>query len=196
MLFPNSVTEINDYAFPSCPNVTFIDSNMGDDDPTCYAFTYASQKKINYASPWVAAKAKHSRIIYLFKTGATTRITQMENHIYDDDTHKCSVCGAEDTRITITLKVTTYVEKCWIIYLLDSNEQPTSQFVFVGAGVNEIKFKVQDAETFAIQIYDSLYTSALIDGEKTMKKEYNLTVDTAIEIKISGVSDIYNWIMV
>ena len=187
---PDSVTSIGSIAFDGCDNLTII----GSGDTTKTAYTYAQSNSIDYATAWVKKdSATHTRTFYGFKTNSSaTAETQTNSHNFVDGI--CSECGAIDG-FSITLNVTTNVSRYFVIYVLDSTDQPIRQFVVTNG--DEINFTIAGLSSFTIQVYETLYMSATIGGTKTLKRTYtNLTGDTTIEIDISGVMNVNNWVMI
>ena len=211
---PNSVTSIGDYAFSECNGLTSIEipdsvTSIGTDafaecsaDLTICgssttgsaAYNYAKNNSINYATAWVKKDSTtHMRTFYGFKTNSSaTAETQTNSHNFVDGI--CSECGAIDG-FSITLNVTTNVSRYFVIYVLDSNNQPIRQFAVTNG--DNIVFTVAKSSAFTIQVYETLYMSATIGGTKTLKRTYtNLTGDTTIAIDISGVMNVNNWVMI
>ena len=187
---PNSVTSIGSWAFSGCYNLTICGSGNTDSA----AYNYAKNNKINYATAWVKKDSTtHTRTFYGFKTNSNaTAETQTNSHNFVDGI--CSECGAIDG-FSITLNVTTNVSRYFVIYVLDSNNQPIRQFAVTNG--DNIVFTVAKSSAFTIQVYETLYMSATIGGTKTLKRTYtNLTEDKTIAIDISGVTNVNNWVMI
>ena len=215
---PNSVESIGDYAFKGCSKLESVTirfwvnsigrmafSDCSADliicgDTSSTAYSYAKSYKINYATAWVTNATTHTRKFYGFKTNSNaTAETQTGNHNFGADgmAGTCSVCGVKNENVsTITLNVTTNVSRYFVIYVLDSNNQPIRQFAVTNG--DTIVFTVaKSSALFTIQVYETLYMSATIDGTKTLKRTYtNLTGDTTIEIEISGVMNVNNWVII
>ncbi len=209
---PDSVTSIDGYAFYNCSGLTNITISdgvisigrsafsgcnnltiIGSGDTTKTAYTYAQSNSIDYATVWVKKDSStHTRTFYGFRTNSSaTAEIQTNNHSFVDDI--CSECGAI-SEFMITINVTTKVSRNFVIYILDSSNQPTRQFVANGT---PIKFTVEKSSTFTVQVYETLYMSATIDGDKLLKKTYsNVANDTTIAIDISGVMNVNNWVMI
>ena len=216
---PNSVTSIGNYAFKDCSklasvtisdNVTSIGSSAfsscsadliicGSGNKESTAYNYAQSNQINYATAWVKKdSATHTRTFYGFKTDSSaTAVTQIESHNFGADgmAETCSVCGAKNDNVIITLNIITNVSRYFVIYVLESDNQPTRQFVVTNG--DTIVFTMAKSSTFTIQVYETLYMRAKIDAVDTLKQKYeNLTEHKTIAIDISGVTNVNNWVMI
>ena len=216
---PDGVTSIGDYAFLQCSGLTSITipdevtsiSSLaffycsadliicGSGNKESVAYNYAQSNQINYATAWVKKdSATHTRTFYGFKTDSNaTEVTQIENHSFGADgmAETCSDCGAQNDNVIITLNVKTNVSRYFVIYVLDSDNQPTRQFVVTNG--DKIVFTMAKSSTFTIQVYETLYMRAKIDDVDTLKQKYeNLTEHKTIAIDISGVTNVYNWVMI
>ena len=215
---PNSVESIGNYAFKGCSKlesvtIRFWVNSIGTDafsncsadliicgDTSSTAYSYAKSYKINYATAWVTNATTHTRKFYGFKTNSNaTAETQTGNHNFGADgmAGTCSVCGVKNENVsTITLNVTTNVSRYFVIYVLDSNNQPIRQFAVTNG--DTIVFTVaKSSALFTIQVYETLYMSATIGGEQTLKKTFtNVSDDQTIVIEISGVMNVNNWVII
>ena len=211
---PNSLTSIDDYAFEGFSGLTSIVipdgvtsissialnyvyevTIIGSGDTTKTAFTYAKYRGINYATAWVKSDSStHTRTFYGFRADRNaTAVTQTENHNFGD-ADICSVCGAVK-EVSIKIDVTTNVSRGFVIYILDSSNQPIRQFVVTNG--DEINFTIVGSSAFTIQVYEILYMRAKIDNVDAFKRKYeNLTVNTTIAIDIIGVMNVNNWVMI
>ena len=89
----------------------------------------------------------------------------------------------------------TNVSRYFVIYVLDSNNQPIRQFAVTNG--TQIEFMVAKSSAFTIQVYETLYMSATIGGEQTLKKTFtNVSDDQTIVIEISGVMNVNNWVII
>ena len=214
IIIPDSVTSIDEYAFCRCSGLTsitipdsvisvgknaFYDCSkltiIGSGDTTKTAYTYAKSNSIDYATAWVKKDSStHTRTFYAFKTNSgATAVTQTENHNFGDD-DICSVCGALNL-FTITINVTTNVPRDFVIYILDSSNQSTRQFVVTNG--SKIEFAVTNSSTFTVQIYETLYMIATIDGARALKKTFtSVGSDKTITINISGDTNVNNWVII
>ena len=195
---PDSVTSIGNNEFYGCSGLTSVIIGNGLSTIPINAF-YGCSKLISIVIPDTVINIEISEyiggpfvgcnnltIIGSGNTSSTAYRYAMENNIK---------YVSMNTVVTITLDVTTNVNRDFIVYILDSNGQPTRQFVVTGG--SEISFQVKVADTFTVQVYEALYSVIRIDGENRLKKTYsNLTEDTTINISISGVTNINNWIMI
>ena len=215
---PNSVESIGNYAFKGCSKlesvtIRFWVNSIGTDafsncsadliicgDTSSTAYSYAKSYKINYATAWVTNATTHTRTFYGFKTDSNAIAeTQTGNHNFGADgmAGTCSVCGVKNENVsTITLNVTTNVSRYFVIYVLDSNNQPIRQFAVTNG--DTIVFTVaKSSALFTIQVYETLYMSATIGGEQTLKKTFtNVSDDQTIVIEISGVMNVNNWVII
>ena len=192
---PDSVTSIGSSAFSSCSADLII---CGSGNKESAAYKYAQSNQINYATAWVTNATTHTRSFYGFKTNSNAiEEIQTGNHNFGADgmAETCSVCGAKNVNVLITLNVTTNVSRHFVIYVLDSDNQPTRQFVVTNG--DKIAFFVEKSSTFTIQVYETLYMRAKIGDVDTLKQKYeNLTEHKTIAIDISGVTNVYNWVMI
>ena len=193
---PDNVTSIGSSAFSSC-SADLIICGSGNKESTAY--NYAQSNQINYATAWVKKdSATHTRTFYGFKTDSSaTAVTQIESHNFGADgmAETCSVCGAKNDNVIITLNIITNVSRYFVIYVLESDNQPTRQFVVTNG--DTIVFTMAKSSTFTIQVYETLYMRAKIDAVDTLKQKYeNLTEHKTIAIDISGVTNVNNWVMI
>ena len=210
---PATVTSIGDIAFSGCTGLT----NITIPDSVTSISNYAFWDCINLTSITIPDSVTSiGEYAFACCSGLTSiTIPDSVTSIGDDAFWDCinlTIIGSGDetktpylyakenginyaSKASIKIDVTTNVPRDFVIYILDSSNQPTRQFVVTNG--TSIEFVVATSSTFTVQVYETLYMTAKIDGDKLLKKTYsNVMSNKTIAIDISGVMNVNNWVMI